>query len=119
MISTTIADIFKNNALKNGLLPVQVDAEMHQHLVALAEQERAARLEGAQIDESAFQVYIDLEAQSVSIPGRFQANFPVDAFSKTCLLNGVDSLGYLLNLKAQIAAYEKSDQIYPVGVELL
>jgi 3-isopropylmalate/(R)-2-methylmalate dehydratase small subunit len=119
VISTTIADIFRNNALKNGLLPVQVDAEMHQHLVALAEQECAARQEGTSIDESEFQVCIDLEAQSISIPDGLQANFPIDAFSKTCLLNGVDSLGYLLNLQAQISAYEKSDQIYPVGVELL
>ena len=92
---------------------------MHQDLMALAEKELSLRKKGTPVDASAFQVDIDLEAQTISLPGGLKASFPIDAFSKACLLNGVDSLGYLLKLQAHIKAYEHSEKIYPVGVELL
>jgi 3-isopropylmalate/(R)-2-methylmalate dehydratase small subunit len=94
VISTSFADIFRNNALKNGLLPVVVDAETHRELLDLVEE--APRAE----------VGIDLASQTVSLPGGRTVNFPIDGFSKTCLLNGVDELGYLLGFEAQISAYE-------------
>lgn len=95
VISTRFADIFHNNALKNSLLPVQVDPETHQKLVALVEGDPRA------------QVTIDLESQSLRLPDGSRATFPIDPFSKTCLLEGVDQLGYLLKHEAQIQAFEQ------------
>jgi len=94
VISTSIADIFHNNALKNGLLPVVVDAASHRRMVALFNDSPQAELT------------IDLEKQMVSLPGGWEVGFPVDGFAKTCLLKGVDELGYLLSLEDKIAAYE-------------
>ena len=94
VISTSFADIFRNNALKNGLLPVAVDARAHQELLDLTE-------EAAQAE-----VTIDLASQTVTLPGGKTIPFPIDGFSKTCLLNGVDELGYLLSFEEKIAAYE-------------
>lgn len=93
VISTSFADIFRNNALKNGLLPVVVDAATHRLLLDLVE-------ENPQVE-----VTIDLASQSLSFPGG-SVTFPIDPFNKTCLLNGVDELGYLLQFEAQIADYE-------------
>jgi 3-isopropylmalate/(R)-2-methylmalate dehydratase small subunit len=90
VISTRIADIFRNNALKNGLLPIVLDPASHAKLLAAP---------GAQIR-------IDLEARSVSLPDGTRATFSIDAFSRYCLLNGVDELGFLLSQEADIAAYE-------------
>jgi 3-isopropylmalate/(R)-2-methylmalate dehydratase small subunit len=90
VISTRIADIFRNNALKNGLLPIVLDPASHAKLLAAP---------GAQIR-------IDLEARAVSLPDGTRATFSIDAFSRYCLLNGVDELGYLLSQEADIAAYE-------------
>jgi 3-isopropylmalate/(R)-2-methylmalate dehydratase small subunit len=90
VISTRIADIFKNNALKNGLLPVVLDAASHAKLLAAP---------GAL-------VRIDVEAQTVTLPDGTSAPFPLDAFSKFCLMNGVDELGFLLEQEAVIAAHE-------------
>ena len=95
VISTSFADIFRNNALQNGLLPVTVDAQTQQELFKLA------------TGQSPLQVTIDLAAQQVSVPGREPVDFPIDPFSKTCLLQGVDQLEYLLKQEAQIAAYER------------
>jgi 3-isopropylmalate/(R)-2-methylmalate dehydratase small subunit len=94
VISTSFADIFRQNALKNSLLPVVVPAEVHRDLFALAEQNPEA------------QVKIDLAAQKVTIPDGRAVEFPVDAFSKQCLLDGVDELGYILKLAKDIAAFE-------------
>lgn len=94
VISTSIADIFHNNALKNGLLPVVVEAKIHRKMVALF----TATPEGT--------ITIDLAEQAVFLPDGRRANFPIDNFSKTCLLRGVDQLGYLLSLEEKIAAYE-------------
>ena len=92
VISTRIADIFKNNALKNGLLPVVVDAASHAALLAAP---------GAP-------VRIDLAAQTVTLPGGREVHFPIDGFSRHCLLNGVDELGFLLSQESAIAGYERS-----------
>jgi 3-isopropylmalate/(R)-2-methylmalate dehydratase small subunit len=96
VISTSFADIFRNNALKNGLLPVIVDATTHQALFDLVEEAPSA------------QVTVDLASQTVSLPGGQQVSFPIDPFNKTCLLNGVDELGYILGFEKQIAAFEQS-----------
>jgi len=96
VISTSFADIFKSNALKNGLLPVQVDAETHASLLDLAEEASTAELN------------IDLEAQTLTLPGGKAVSFPIDPFARMCLLKGVDQLGYLLGFEGQIAAYEEA-----------
>jgi 3-isopropylmalate/(R)-2-methylmalate dehydratase small subunit len=90
VISTRIADIFRNNALKNGLLPIVLDPANHATLLAAP---------GAP-------VRIDLEAQTVTLPGGGTAAFRVDGFSRYCLLNGVDELGFLLEQDAAISAFE-------------
>ncbi len=94
VISTSFADIFRNNALKNGLLPVVVDNEMHQMLFELIEEVPNAELT------------IDLATQTLTLPTGQTATFPIDGFSKACLLQGTDELGYLLSFDAQIAAHE-------------
>lgn len=94
VISTDFADIFRNNALKNGLLPVIVDEETQQQLISLAEEEPTT------------EVTVDLESQTVTLPDGRKVTFPIDSFSKYCLLNGVDQLGFLLGLDDDINAYE-------------
>jgi 3-isopropylmalate/(R)-2-methylmalate dehydratase small subunit len=93
VVSTSFADIFRNNALKNGLLPVIVDPAVHRSLFELAGKNPAAVLT------------VDLPSQTIHYPGG-QASFPIDPFVKTCLLNGVDELGYILEFSAEIADYE-------------
>jgi 3-isopropylmalate/(R)-2-methylmalate dehydratase small subunit len=94
VISTSFADIFRNNSLKNGLLPVQVDAATHADLLALFEEIPDA------------QITIDLAKQEVILPVGKTVHFPIDNFNRTCLLNGVDELGYLLSMDKFISAYE-------------
>jgi 3-isopropylmalate/(R)-2-methylmalate dehydratase small subunit len=94
VISTSFADIFRNNALKNGVLPVVVEPGVH---AALMEQYGA---------NPHLPLTINLADQQLVLPDGFTVAFPMDAFSKTCLLNGVDQLGYLLSLEAHIAAFE-------------
>ena len=96
IISTGFADIFRNNALKNGVLPV-----------TLATNAYAALLDQLAKDPHA-QVTIDLGAQKVTLPDGSSHEFPVDPFARHCLLNGVDELGFLLGEEAAIAAYESS-----------
>jgi 3-isopropylmalate/(R)-2-methylmalate dehydratase small subunit len=96
VIAMSFADIFRNNALKNGLLPVVIDAVQHQSLVELM---------------TAFpdqQVTIDLTTQELVLPGGLKIIFPIDEFSKTCLVQGVDEMGYLLGMEDRIAAFERS-----------
>lgn len=93
VISTSFADIFRNNALKNGLLPIIVDEGTHKLLFDLVEEVPAA------------QFTVDLETQTLSFDGG-SVTFPIDPFNKTCLLNGVDELGYILGFEKEIAAYE-------------
>ena len=94
VISTSFADIFRNNALKNGLLPVIVDESTHRQLLSLVEEDPAT------------QVAIDLEKQELTLPDGRSVTFPVDNFSKSCMLEGVDQLGYLLKQAEHVAAYE-------------
>jgi 3-isopropylmalate/(R)-2-methylmalate dehydratase small subunit len=94
VISTSFADIFRNNALKNGLLPIVVDAQTHHTLLEMLEEIPNAELT------------IDLASQTVTLPTGEAVTFPMDGFSKTCLLKGTDELGYLLGFEEQIAAYE-------------
>jgi 3-isopropylmalate/(R)-2-methylmalate dehydratase small subunit len=91
VISTEIADIFRNNSLKNGLLPIVVDEATHAWL----------------IDHPGTEVTIDLEAATLSVAGREPVTFPIDPFARYCLLNGVDELGFLLSKDADIRAYEQ------------
>lgn len=94
VISTSFADIFRNNSLKNGLLPVVVSPETHAMLSDLAEEmPRAAWT-------------VDLENQVLELPAGQSIPFEVDPFSRACLLQGVDELGYLLSFADQIAKYE-------------
>jgi 3-isopropylmalate/(R)-2-methylmalate dehydratase small subunit len=95
VVSTSFADIFRNNALKNGLLPVAVDAAAHRSLC-----EQLARSPDAQVT-------IDLASQTLRLPDGSRVTFPVDAFAKTCLLEGVDELGYILRFADQIAEHER------------
>jgi 3-isopropylmalate/(R)-2-methylmalate dehydratase small subunit len=95
VIAPSFADIFRSNSLKNGLLPVVVDAKTHAELLALLKREPAAELA------------IDLASQALTLPDGRAVAFPVDAFSKSCLLNGVDELGYILRFAPQIDAYEQ------------
>jgi 3-isopropylmalate/(R)-2-methylmalate dehydratase small subunit len=94
VISTSFADIFRNNSLKLGLLPVVVDEETHWQLLSLIEEEPTT------------QVTIDLESQTLQLPDGRKVNFPIDNFSKTCILNGVDQLGYLQSHASAIETYE-------------
>lgn len=94
VISTSFADIFRGNALKNGLLPIIVDKDTHTELLELAAEAPQAELT------------VDLEAQTLTLPGDRAVTFPIDAFSKACLLKGTDELGYILSFEDRIAAYE-------------
>jgi 3-isopropylmalate/(R)-2-methylmalate dehydratase small subunit len=97
VIATSFGDIFYNNALKNGLLPVTVNAGAHQMLLELFEEAPRAEL------------IIDLANQNIVFPGGHTEHFPLDAFSKGCLLQGTDELGYLLGMQSRILAYERSE----------
>ncbi len=99
VISTSFADIFKNNALKNGLLPIVVDQATHRDLFDLVEEIPNVELT------------VDLAAQTLSLPGGRSVTFPIDPFSQFCLLNGVDEMGYLLKHEDAIRAYEMAHAV--------
>jgi 3-isopropylmalate/(R)-2-methylmalate dehydratase small subunit len=90
VVSTSIADIFRNNALKNGLLPVVVDTATHAKLLATP----------------GLSVTVSLEEQTLALPDGTKATFPIDSFARYCLLHGVDELGFLLSQEEAIASYE-------------
>jgi 3-isopropylmalate/(R)-2-methylmalate dehydratase small subunit len=94
IVAQSFADIFKQNAMKNGLLPVAVDAATHARLVEARHADAKAR------------VTVDLPAQTLSLDGAVVARFEIDPFAKECLVNGVDELGYLLERSADIERYE-------------
>jgi len=93
VISTSFADIFRNNSLKNGLIPIIVDEATHKMLFDYVEE----------VPNAEFMV--DLESQTLSFPNG-SVQFPIDPFNKTCLLNGTDELGYIMSFEKDIAAYE-------------
>ena len=95
VISTSFADIFRNNSLKNGLLPIEVNEQFRKLLFeALAENPAA-------------EVHINLENQTLQLPDGTITQFPIDPFYKTCLLMGTDELGYLLSFQEKVENYEK------------
>ena len=94
VVSSSFADIFRNNALKNGLLPIEVPPEELARLFALLDAEPDAALT------------VDLSAQEVRLPDGSAIGFGVDAFARRMILDGTDELGYLLGLEPRIAAYE-------------
>lgn len=98
VISTSFADIFRNNALKNRLLPVEIDRDAHRAMLEVLHAHPDAEFS------------IDLAYQVVVWPEGHEAHFPMDAFSKTCLLKGVDEMGYILSLETQIAQFEAARQ---------
>ena len=95
VISTSFADIFRSNALKNGLLPVEIPVLIHKQL-----------FESVNGDPS-YEVTLDLPSQNLILPDGSKVKFPIDPFSKNCLVEGIDPLGYLLKYKDQIISYEK------------
>jgi len=94
VISTSFADIFRNNSLKNGLLPIIVDVKTHKMLFDMVE------------EIPTLEVAVDLASQTLSLPDGQKVTFPIDGFSKACLLNGVDELGYIQGFEKDIAAFE-------------
>jgi len=98
VVSTSFADIFCSNALKNGLLPVSVDSGTHQKIFKQVEA------------DPEMLVTIDLATQTLILPDGNSATFLIDPFSKTCLLEGVDQLGYLLKRETQITNYENANR---------
>ncbi|MCJ7715454.1 MAG: 3-isopropylmalate dehydratase small subunit, partial [Anaerolineales bacterium] len=84
VISTSFADIFHSNALKNGLLPIEVSTTVHRDLFEFLN------------SDPTFEVTIDLPSQNLIFSNGFQTEFSIDPFSKNCLVEGIDSLGYLL-----------------------
>jgi 3-isopropylmalate/(R)-2-methylmalate dehydratase small subunit len=96
VVSTSFADIFTGNALKNSLLPIRVPAEVHAELFAAVAADPDAT------------IAIDLAAGTLTTPAGRVVPFSIDAFSKHCLLEGVDELGYILKQEGAIGAYEAS-----------
>jgi 3-isopropylmalate/(R)-2-methylmalate dehydratase small subunit len=94
VISSEIADIFRNNSLKNGLLPIVVDPTVAQWL----------------LEHPGADVTIDLTKATLELPTGAIINFPIEAFARFCLLNGLDELGFLLAQEQQIGVYEKRRQ---------
>ncbi len=92
VISTEIADIFRNNSLKNGLLPIVVDETTHRWL----------------LDNPGARVRVDLEQSSLQLPTGASVKFPIEGFARYCLLNGTDELGFLLQRSDAIARYEQA-----------
>lgn len=90
VISTSFADIFRANALKNALLPIVVPPDIHAELFRNPE----------------ISVKVDLASQKLILPGGLAVDFPIDEFSKYCLLGGIDELGYILQQAEAIEAYE-------------
>ncbi len=104
VISTSFADIFRGNALKNSLLPIAVPPEAHQALFLAVNSDPAAS------------VTVDLAEQKLTLPDGSFVIFPIDEFAKTCMLEGVDELGYILQQSDAITAFESKR---PITVDTL
>ena len=94
VVSTSIADIFRNNALKNGLIPVVVDADVHQRLLAAP----------------GIEVRIDIAERRLTLSDEMSVSFPLDGFARHCLLEGVDELGFLLTHADEVTAFEANQR---------
>jgi 3-isopropylmalate/(R)-2-methylmalate dehydratase small subunit len=95
VVSTEIADIFRSNSLKNGFLPVVVDQATSDWLLT----------------NPGAEVTINVDETTLALPNGTRVKFPLEAFSRYCLLNGVDELGFLLDRQAQIETFERQRQI--------
>ncbi|MGC2461672.1 MAG: 3-isopropylmalate dehydratase small subunit [Steroidobacteraceae bacterium] len=91
VISTEIADIFRSNSLKNGLLPIEVNELTGQWL----------------LEHPGAEVAIDLDSTTLRLPNGNAVKFPIEGFARYCLLNGVDELGFLISRQREISAYEQ------------
>ena len=94
VISTSVADIHRGNCLKNGIIPVIVDAATHQEALAAGEKNEVFE--------------VDLPAQTLKLPSGKKVSFAIDPFSKHCLVNGLDELGYLQSHAPKVEAFEKA-----------
>ena len=92
VISTEFADIFRNNSLKNGLLPIIVDVDTHKWLIA----------------HPGIELHVDVEASHLELPDGRAVEYPIDAFARYCLTQGIDQLGYLLQQSDKIATFEET-----------
>jgi 3-isopropylmalate/(R)-2-methylmalate dehydratase small subunit len=99
VLATSFADIFYNNALKNGLLPVAIDPATRQHILAALAQ------------DAALEITIDLTSQTVCLPDGTCVRFAVDGFARTCLMQGTDQLGYLLSFEDEITRFEQAHEL--------
>ncbi len=90
VVSTEIADIFRNNSLKNGLVPVIVDADTHQFLLG----------------NPGITVIVDVKDRTLSLPDGRTATFPIDGFSRHCIMTGIEQRGFLQEPETTIAAFE-------------
>ncbi|TDJ15206.1 MAG: 3-isopropylmalate dehydratase small subunit [Gammaproteobacteria bacterium] len=100
IVSTSYADIFQNNSIKNGLLPVAIDESKYSELLDLVE------------ESPNLEITIDLGAQSITYGNGHHAEFDIDPFAKLSLMEGVDQLGYLLSMDEKITEFEaKHDQV--------
>ena len=104
ILSTGFADIFRNNSLKNGLLPIVVTPEVHQRLWRLV------------ADDPDAQLSVDLAEEGVLLPDGTTIDFTIDPFAKRMLLAGTDELGYLLSKEAELEAWEAA---HPPRVDTL
>jgi len=95
VVSSFFGDIFKNNALNNSLLPVQVSEEFLRQLF-----EQIAK-------DPTTEVVVDVEAQTITA-GRHSETFDIQPYKKICIMNGYDDIDYLVSMKAKIEAYEKA-----------
>jgi len=91
VVSTEIADIFRNNCLKNGLVPAVIDEAAHAWL----------------LEHPGVEITIDLDSRTLALPDGRRVPFPLEAFARYCLMHGVDETGYLLSQEAAIRAYER------------
>ncbi len=96
ILSTSFADIFRNNSLKNGVLPIVVDPATHERLFELLEQDPDAELR------------VDLAEQGILLPDGSTIDFDIDPFSKMMLMAGTDEIGYVMGKDDDIAAWEAS-----------
>ena len=92
MISTEIADIFRSNALKNGLVPIVVDGATHSAL----------------LESAGSEIIIDVVDTTLSLPDGSTIEFPIDAFAHYCLVEGIEQLGFLQKHADQIAEFEEN-----------
>ncbi len=94
VIALSFADIFRSNSLKNGLIPVELNARMQSEIAQAVQQDPTVH------------VTVDLFAKTVCLPDGRTASFAIDPFARHCLLDGIDQLGYLLSFSERILTYE-------------